>query len=162
MKDDLEEFSITYNGNVFFDYLRLYCLLSLRTFEYIKSALTSLFFSSNIYFYLSATDYGSENSLFIPLLHTWSLGIEEQFYLIFPLLAVLFLRRNYPIKRFLFILQFYLWIAIILTQLNQPLSFYNPLSRFWEILVGSLIAYYEVFQNDKFEVLRSKFLKQVY
>ena len=32
----------------------------LELFEYIKSALTSLFFSSNIYFYLSATDYGSE------------------------------------------------------------------------------------------------------
>lgn len=129
-------------------------------FEYIKSALTSLFFSSNIYFYVSATDYGSENSLFIPLLHTWSLGIEEQFYLVFPLLAVLFFKRNYSIKRFLFIFTILSFgFAIILTQLNQPLSFYNPLSRFWEILVGSLIAYYEVFQNDKFEVLRSKIFK---
>ena len=49
--------------------------------ELSKSALTSLLFISNYFFYLNTTEYGADSSLLKPLLHTWSLSIEEQFYL---------------------------------------------------------------------------------
>ena len=45
---------------------------------------------SNIYFYRNASDYFAENTELLPLLHTWSLAVEEQFYALFPLLLFLF------------------------------------------------------------------------
>ena len=63
--------------------------------EYSWSAITSLFFSSNIYFYLSSISYDADSSLLKPLLHTWSLSIEEQFYLFFPV-ALFFLILDKP------------------------------------------------------------------
>ena len=52
--------------------------------EYVKSLIPSTFFYSNIYF--SNLDfYNSEPARYMPLIHTWSLAIEEQFYIIFPL-----------------------------------------------------------------------------
>ena len=48
-----------------------------------ESILYTLGFSSNIYFWLQSQVYGMTNGFGIPLLHTWSLSVEEQFYLIF-------------------------------------------------------------------------------
>ena len=53
--------------------------------EFASSALSSIFFISNFWFYLTE-NYFSEASNLKPLLHTWSLAVEEQFYFIFPLL----------------------------------------------------------------------------
>ena len=50
-----------------------------------KSIIYSLGFSSNFYFDFSAQLYQAENSLRIPFLHTWSLSVEEQYYLLFPI-----------------------------------------------------------------------------
>ena len=63
-------------------------LLPIDFFEYAESVLASLLFSSNFFFYFSATEYGAGSALFKPLLHTWSLGVEEQFYIVFPILLV--------------------------------------------------------------------------
>ena len=56
--------------------------------EYAQSVLTSIFFGSNFFFYFSTTEYGSESALLKPFLHTWSLGVEEQFYLAFPVVSL--------------------------------------------------------------------------
>ena len=53
--------------------------------DYAKSIIYSLGFSSNFYFYFSGQEYGAQSGLLKPLLHTWSLSVEEQFYLVFPL-----------------------------------------------------------------------------
>ena len=56
--------------------------------EYFKSVISTVLFSSNIYFWKSSP-YFDANSDLQPLLHTWSLSIEEQFYIFFPILLIL-------------------------------------------------------------------------
>ena len=51
--------------------------------------LAALLFSSNFYFYLAITNYGAESSLLMPFLHTWSLAVEEKFYIVFPFILLL-------------------------------------------------------------------------
>jgi len=62
------------------------CLTPINLIDFAKSILFSLGFTSNLYFYFSGQEYGALSGLFKPLLHTWSLSIEEQFYIIFPLI----------------------------------------------------------------------------
>lgn len=64
-------------------------LLPIQFIQYSQSILSATFFSSNIFFYLANTKYGAEDSLLQPFLHTWSLGVEEQFYIFFPILLLL-------------------------------------------------------------------------
>ena len=56
--------------------------------EYSNSIISSIFFYSNYFFYFQDLIYSSEDSLLKPLLHTWSLAVEEQFYIIFPLIMI--------------------------------------------------------------------------
>ena len=58
--------------------------------EYCHSLIAAIFFGSNFYFYFAAVEYGADSALLEPFLHTWSLGIEEQFYIVFPILLILF------------------------------------------------------------------------
>ena len=51
--------------------------------DFSESLIFSLGFNSNYYFWFNELSYGRESSLSIPLLHTWSLSVEEQFYIIF-------------------------------------------------------------------------------
>jgi len=127
-------------------------LLPSDLIEFAESILSSLFFSSNFYFYFSTTQYGVESSLLKPFLHTWSLGIEEQFYLIFPIIVFTI---------FKFFRKFFLTIIFLLVILslqfsesmeirNSALNFYMPFSRFWELLTGAMLAYREInFQLPK-------------
>ena len=62
--------------------------------NFSKSALYSLGFSSNIFFWYSGQQYEAESALLLPLLHTWSLSVEEQFYIFFPIILVLSIFRD--------------------------------------------------------------------
>ncbi|ASU38189.1 hypothetical protein hmeg3_07680 [Herbaspirillum sp. meg3] len=76
-----------------------------------------------------------------PLLHLWSLGIEEQFYLLFPLLLIIgsrFRRLLVPIVVAVLVLS--LLIGVKLTVSNGIAAFYSPASRIWELMAGSLLA----------------------
>ncbi|WFR97738.1 acyltransferase family protein [Rhizobium tumorigenes] len=106
------------------------------------TAITALSSFSNIYLLNSAGYFGADvNSQ--PLIHTWSLGVEEQFYLAFPLvLAVVGTSR--PRKAFWVIAGLALASligGILLTTANRDVAYYFPLTRAWELLVGSLLAY---------------------
>lgn len=83
--------------------------------EFASSTLTSVFFVSNIFF-LSQDSYVAEPSLFKPLLHTWSLAIEEQFYIVFPIILAVVLRL---VKTRLTI------ILVVLTMISFGLSVYQ-------------------------------------
>ena len=111
-----------------------------------RSILYSLGFTSNFYFYHLGLDYGNENSLFKPFLHTWSLSIEEQYYILFPII-LLFINRYFT-KYLIHILVLLFIISLIIadwTSKNNPtLSFYFLHTRVWELLAGSILAYLEI------------------
>ena len=127
----------------------------------IKSAISSWFFFSNFFFWKKSTIYNSEESSNIPLLHTWSLSVEEQFYIIFPLF-IFFIFKFYR-NRILILINFFLIFSLILAVFSSLYfpngNFYLLPTRVWEILSGTIIAYYEIFKNKKKQLNNfSKFL----
>ena len=85
-----------------------------------------------------------------PLLHLWSLGIEEQFYIFWPLILWFFWRTK--IKMSVGISVFFL-ISLGLNfnnfQINPVANFYSPQTRFWELLAGALLANYQINNLDR-------------
>lgn len=118
--------------------------------DFIDSIFASSFFVSNFFFYFSTTQYGSEDALLKPFLHTWSLGVEEQFYLLFPPLVFILFKyfRKYLLIILIGLLLSSLQFANLMDMRNSDFNFYSPFSRFWEFAVGSLLAYREInFRN---------------
>jgi peptidoglycan/LPS O-acetylase OafA/YrhL len=114
--------------------------------NFSKSILYSLGFISNFYFYFSGLEYGSPEGLLKPFLHTWSLSVEEQFYLIFPVVLILIWRyfQKYLVY-FLFIaLIFSITFADWSSKNHVFSSFYFFHTRIWELVSGSIIAYFEI------------------
>ena len=64
-------------------------LLPSSFIDLLKSIIYSLGFSSNFYFHYSDTQYAAESGLLKPFLHTWSLSVEEQYYILFPLIFLI-------------------------------------------------------------------------
>lgn len=92
-----------------------------------------------------------------PLLHLWSLGIEEQFYLIWPLLAWIIWKSKFnllPITLLIFTGS--LLLNINLTTQDPTSAFYLPQSRFWELLGGSLLAWITIHKNSICSVIEIK------
>lgn len=83
-------------------------------------------------------DAGAESK---PLLHLWSLGIEEQFYIFFPLLLVFLYRRNKRILLALSVLACLSFLINVAAINRAPVAvFYAPISRAWELLAGGILA----------------------
>ena len=64
-------------------------LLPIEFKSFSKSIIYTIFFGSNFYFHFTGLEYGAPSSFLKPFLHTWSLAIEEQFYIIFPIIIFL-------------------------------------------------------------------------
>ena len=98
-------------------------------------------FGSNIYFYLTA-DYFAAAAETQPLLHTWSLAVEEQFYIFFPLILLVVRRYFGPRERLIMaaLALLSLGISILLVRTDQAGAFYLLHSRAWELLLGGLLA----------------------
>ena len=104
------------------------------------AAATTAISASNIFFWRSV-DYFSQLSLQSPLLHTWSLAVEEQFYLFFPVFLVAM--RRWPATRNSLIvigavLSFSL--TMVMLQWKPSVAFYLLPTRAWELLAGALIS----------------------
>ena len=126
----------------------LFPLLPLEARELADSAAATAAMVSNYYFTVG-TEYFSPRSEILPLLHTWSLGVEEQYYLIAPAfvggLVALSARRKWrPIRVLLIsgvlvIAGSYLVLAI-LTKTDHRLAFFSIMSRAWQFSVGGMLA----------------------
>ena len=124
----------------------LYYLLPNDLMDYSKSIIYSLFFGSNFYFHHVSQQYGAESALYIPFLHTWSLSIEEQYYLLFPVILILLFKylNKYLIYLLIFGFVFSLFIADWGSRNHPSFNFYILPARGWELLAGSILAYFEV------------------
>ncbi len=103
----------------------------------------ALFAFSNFHFYLH-TGYFDQDVNLIPMLHTWSLAVEEQFYFIIPSLLILFYKYKHSINTLyiLYSLTLLSFVAsVICIQFDQKFTFYMLPTRAWELLMGSLLAY---------------------
>lgn len=106
------------------------------------SAVATLLFASNFHF-KDAINYFAPAAEFHPLLHTWSLAVEEQFYILFPLLLVAFVRFGRVISGVLvlLVLSFGASVLAITSNLISPeTAFYLLPVRAWELLFGSVLA----------------------
>ena len=121
-------------------------LLPLDLIDFAKSALSAIGFGSNFFFYFSNVDYGANSALLKPLLHTWSLGVEEQFYVIIPITILIIWKfaRTSLLTLLIGMLITSIQFANIMEVKNSELNFFLPFSRFWELLVGSAIAFIEL------------------
>jgi peptidoglycan/LPS O-acetylase OafA/YrhL len=124
--------------------------------EYSKSIISSLFFISNLYFWDLGVGYDQLQSIqFQPFLHTWSLSVEEQFYVLFPI-SLIFVFKY--LKKYLnvILISFFilsLGLADYMSATHASINFYSLPTRGWELLAGSLLASLELKGKKKFNNL---------
>ena len=129
----------------------IFIMYPFQIIDFAKSIFYVSTFSSNFYFWQNTGGYFGTLSGQMPLLHTWSLAIEEQFYLIFPIFFIIFFRFGY--KKILILIL----VTIALSfSISQYASFYHPrpnffliFTRAWEILIGSICAIFLIKYGDK-------------
>lgn len=111
--------------------------------DFLQSGISVIFFASNIFFWLE-DDYFAAVSEEKPLLHSWSLAVEEQYYIFFPIMIMALWRfgRN-PM---LYLIGFLAAISLISAEYGSryypSANFYLLFGRAWEILAGSMAAFY--------------------
>jgi peptidoglycan/LPS O-acetylase OafA/YrhL len=111
------------------DYLRL-----------VKGVLNGALFTEN-FLLISEGGYFSHSAITMPMLHLWSLSVEEQFYLIWPLYLFVFGISIKNIRFAIFLITFIsFFINIYLSNTNAIVDFYSPISRLWELGVGGILA----------------------
>ncbi|HEX4049935.1 MAG TPA: acyltransferase family protein [Steroidobacteraceae bacterium] len=99
-------------------------------------------FGANLLFWREAGYFDTQASA-KPLLHLWSLGVEEQFYITWPILIVLAFRRARILPWVLGIgIAASFLLNVVLTSLAPSAAFYLPFGRYWELLAGAALAYW--------------------
>ena len=120
----------------------IFLFLQPQIVNFFRSAFSSVLFFSNIYYYLN-NGYFDASSQYNFLLHSWSLSVEWQFYLIYPILLLL-LKKLYTDKKNIFItvflaLAFVSFSAMLVHSIyDQNFSFYIFYPRAWEMMMGGL------------------------
>lgn len=108
--------------------------------SFAKSVVAVPIFSSNFFFWSERGYFGGATE-FKPLVHTWSLAVEEQFYILFPIFLLLlkkYRRIFYSLLSLIFLLS--ISSSYYVTLLHFDTAFYFPVTRAWELLFGSFGA----------------------
>jgi peptidoglycan/LPS O-acetylase OafA/YrhL len=121
--------------------------------DFSKSILYSLGFSSNFYFHYSGQQYGAESGLLKPFLHTWSLSVEEQYYILFPIVLLITFKyfRKYLVNILILGFLISLGLADWGSKNHPSFNFYVLPTRGWELLAGSILAYFEITNGKRSE-----------
>ena len=146
--------------------LAFYYFYGFLSMKLVFNSLSSLFGFSNIYQIFSGMSYFERSGDLFPLLHTWSLSIEIQFYIIFPFFIYLFKKLKLNIKVIA-------TIIIILSLISGGIMFYKEYmnydisaiyygtdTRIFSILIGS--AFYFLFKNKKLNPKRANILSYIF
>lgn len=118
--------------------------------DFAASVVSVVFSLSNLFF-LSQVNYFAPDAYTQPLLHTWSLAIEEQYYFLFPLM--LMAMRKISLRTTAFLIFLLVLVSFIFSEWawrnDAARSFFFTLSRFWEIGVGSLCSFLTVGRSQR-------------
>lgn len=119
-----------------------YFFLMPAELEVYSNELVSAIGSYSNFHFMSEDSYVSDVNKLKPLIHTWSLGVEWQFYLVFPFFILLLskLLPRYRVEGVLLAAALSLLYCINLSDGNLQRSFYLPFSRCWELLAGALVC----------------------
>jgi len=129
-------------------------LFTTQFHDFSQSMIASNLFVSNILFWLEFQNYFSTGTVSKPLLHTWSLGVEEQFYIAYPLLLMAlfhFFSKRFAVLGVLLLTG--LFLIYTTAFIDNPLTrHYLPHSRFWLFGAGALVF----FSRDQWPLLEFK------
>ena len=124
----------------------LLCLFDPSPGSSLSTGALSLFGLSNIHLFAQSIDYFGQSSELNPFTHSWSLGVEEQFYIVFPLIVWFsgFSRQFAGSGQRLFKILLPLSVAsmigfLYLYDINQPAAYFLMPTRFWEMAAGCLL-----------------------
>lgn len=127
-------------------------LIGMQTKEIVRTAAASAVGLSNYYLLNLSQDYFGISSSLNPFTHTWSLGVEEQFYLLFPAIYFIYKSKKNIYQRRIALLSFIILASLIadacINYKNPNLNFYGLQSRAWEFAAGAIAA--ELGQRRKF------------
>ena len=113
----------------------MFFVLPFERYSLVKQNYAASFFSSNLY-YWSENQYFSDSGL-RPILSFWSLALEMQFYLIFPIIFPLFYRRP---KLIIYTIIISLSLNIFLASISPTTAFFILFPRLWEFLIGVFVS----------------------
>jgi peptidoglycan/LPS O-acetylase OafA/YrhL len=122
-----------------------FCLFSREYVELGQLTAAGASFLANIVLW-KTTGYFDTGASYKILLHLWSLGIEEQYYIVWPAFLLVFhrrLRSIFPLILVITLLSFAL--NVIFLPIRTTATFFSPVTRFWELLVGVILAYVTLF-----------------
>ena len=149
-----------------FSCLAFYYFYGFLSVKLIFNSVSSLFGLSNIYQIYSGMSYFERSGDLFPLLHTWSLSIEIQFYIIFPFLIYLFKKLKINIKVIAILILILSGISGALMfykeYINYDLSaiYYGTDTRIFSILMGS--AFYFLFKDKELEAKKANIISYIF
>lgn len=134
--------------------------LSTDYFVLARNTIASLFFYQNFNL-IKSTGYFSSDAENFPLLHLWSLSIEGQFYLFFPFVSYLVAKGRIHWTIIVIVLTLIsLFCSISANYMESKIAYLSSINRFWEILIGSQIAFIEYTPNKFYSYLK-EFLNEI-
>jgi peptidoglycan/LPS O-acetylase OafA/YrhL len=130
--------------------------------DFGKTLTSVALFSSNILFFKQRLGYFDLSAFSKPLLHTWSLAVEEHFYLIYPFILILinkYLKANY-LKWLTILLIISLLLYVFTFYKYSAFAFYMIPARAWEFLVGALVVFLE--KNEFVKIRELKYINGLF